>query len=494
MSVEVKRFNLLIGGETSAAISQKTFDAVNPSTGEVFAQIADASIENVDTAIAAARNAFDDAVWSGMSVAERGIYLKKIAQIVRKNAKELAELETLGVGKTSKHATLIDIPSAAETFDYFGSLNDSFLTKHNNVAAPVDSMTVRLPRGVIASISAWNYPLIFAAWKMAPALLAGNTIILKPAPVGSAVIARLGELINESGIPKGVINIITTNDNAVAEYLTAHSNVDMVSFTGGTETGSKVMEACAATTKKVVLELGGKSPAVVFADCDQDVTVGGIMTSIFMNQGQMCTACSRLYIEEAIYDQFVAELIKRVRSLTIGEASKATTEFGPLASVVHRNRILNMINTAVQDGAKVLTGGKIPEGFDKGAYLEPTILEADESNAIAREEVFGPVLTVFKFNSEDEVVKRANDSEYGLAASVWSKDLEKANRVATQIEAGTVWVNTYGNFNNEVGMGGFKRSGFGRELGEEGLLEYTHSKHICVDRTPGGRPLEASWF
>ncbi len=494
MTVASKQFDLFVGGAIQPPADGKYYDVINPSTEEVFAKVADCGCADIDQAVAAARKAFDAGVWSGMSIAERGIYLKKIASLIRKNAKELAELETLGVGKTSKHATLIDIPSAAETFEYFSSIDEEFLKSENKVTAPVKSLTAHEPRGVVASISAWNYPLIFFAWKVAPALIMGNTVVLKPAPVGSAAILRLAEIIQESGLPNGVLNVVTTTHNDVAGHLVAHRDVDMVSFTGGTSTGTKVMEAAAQTTKKVILELGGKSPAIVFADVDQEVALGGILSSIFINQGQMCTACSRLFVEESIYESFVRELVKRTRALTIGDATQATTEFGPLASVLHRDRVLNMVNEAVAGGTKVLCGGKVPEGFPKGAFIEPTILEADSKSTIAQEEVFGPVLCVFKFQSEEEVVKEANDTQYGLAASIWTKDLDKANRVAKKIEAGTVWVNTYGNFNNEVGVGGFKRSGFGRELGVEGLLEYTQSKHICIDQTPGGRPLEASWF
>ena len=293
------------------------------------------------------------------------------------------------------------------------------------------------------------------------------------------------------------MNVETRTDHAVAEELVKSPDVNMVSFTGGTETGKRLMELAAGTVKKISLELGGKSPSIVLADCDLDAAVGGIMSSIFMNQGQMCTAGSRLLVEDKIHDEFVAKLVEKTKKLKIGPATNYDTDFGPVISKEQRDKIKYFIGLGPMEGARIVCGGDIPVGGDlnKGFYIEPTVLtQAKNSMRIAREEIFGPVLVVIQFSFIDEAIKIANDSPYGLAATIWSKDIEKAKRIATKIQAGTVWINTYGGFYNEASFGGYKQSGSGRELGKEGVLEYTQSKHVCIDQTPGGKPLVCSWF
>ncbi len=473
------------------ALSTKTFDAVNPATGEMFSQIPDMSVEEIRQVIQRARHGFDTGPWKDFSFAERGIYLKKIAKLVRTHAKELADLEIKDVGKTSKHASLIDIPTAADCFEYFSSVSCD--DKENPVNGPVNSRSIYQPRGVVAAICSYNYPMIYAAWKIAPAIIAGNCVILKPSPLASASIHRLGQLLEQVGLPDGVVNIVTTTSNEVAEELVVSEAVDMISFTGSGATGQRIMALAAQRTKKVVLELGGKSPNIVFADCNLEAALGGALSAIFINQGQMCTAGSRLFVHEDIYDSFVERLVQRTRELRVGDPQKAATEIGPLTSRDHRDYLLSVIDKAVKAGAHLECGGKAPDG--PGYYLEPTILTAVTNEMdIAQNECFGPILAVIKFNAEDDVVRQANDSRYGLAACVWTKDEVKAERVARKLEAGTVWVNTYGNFFNEAPFGGTKQSGFGRELGPEGLKEYMQVKHVCVDQTPGGMPLAASWF
>jgi betaine-aldehyde dehydrogenase len=349
--------------------------------------------------------------------------------------------------------------------------------------------------GVVGAIAAWNYPLIFFGWKVAPALMAGNSIVYKPSSVASLSVIRLFEII-EGILPEGVLNLVTGGREA-GEALARSVDVDMVSFTGGTATGQEIMKMASANTKKLCLELGGKSPNIVFADCDIDAAVGGAMSAIFMNQGQMCVAGSRLLLEDKIYDEFIAKLSKEAQRLKIGNAIDYTTEFGPLVSREHRDSVLKFIEQGKKEGARLVCGGKIGDvaDFEKGAFLEPTIFaDVKNSMAIAQEEIFGPVLCVIKFSSAEEAVRIANDSKYGLAAMVWSKNLKKAESVAQSLRCGTVWINTYGGFYNEAPFGGYKQSGVGRELGVEGLLDCMQVKHICRDTTPGGRSLSSSWF
>ncbi len=501
LTVKEQQFELFIDGRMTAASSRRYFDLINPSVGEVFAQAADAGKEDMLKAVAAARQAFDLGLWPRMSLAERGIYLKKIASSIREHAKELADLESIQCGKTLKQSTFIDIPTAADCFEYFanvGAIHESPLQeKINPVSAPVKSITAFEPIGVVACIIPWNYPLIMAAWKIAPALIAGNIIVFKPSALGCASIMRLAQIIKEAEWPDGVVNIITTTDQEATRLLIEHPEVNMISFTGGTETGQKVMRLASGTTKKISLELGGKSPNIVFADCDLEAAIGGTMSAIFMNQGQMCTAGSRLLLEDKIYEKFLTKLVEKTRSLVIGNALDYQTQFGPIISREHRDHILKATQEAVAEGAKIECGGKIPTGekFLNGYYIEPTILtNVTNQMKVAQEEIFGPVLCVLKFKDEEEVIQNANDSKFGLASMIWTKDLTKADRVARQLQTGTVWVNTYGGFYNEASFGGFKQSGFGRELGIEGILEYTQSKHICTDKTPGGRSLVTNWF
>ncbi len=495
--VDQQQFDLLINGQIVPANSRGYFDLVNPSNGEVFGRGADATKEDILKAITSARKAFDTGLWPKMSLAERGIYLKKIVSLIRKHAKELADLESTQCGKTLKQSSFIDVPATADCFEYFSNIDEQLKNRENRIEAPVNSLTAFEPIGVVGCIIPWNYPLIMAAWKMAPALIAGNAIVFKPSALGCASIMRLAQMIKEAGLPEGVVNIITTTDHGVASILIGHPDVNMISFTGGTETGQKVMRLASSTTKKLSLELGGKSPNVVFADCDMETAIGGTMSAIFMNQGQMCTAGSRLLVEEKIYEEFLNRLVTRTKTLEIGNALDYRTQFGPIISKEHLDKILKAIQSAVAEGAKIECGGKIPKGekFKNGFYLEPTILSnVTNSMKVAQEEIFGPVLCTMKFQNEEEAVRIANDSKYGLAACIWTKDLDKANRVAKQLQCGTVWINTYGGFYNEAAFGGFKQSGFGRELGLEGLLEYTQSKHICVDQTAGGKPLVTAWF
>ena len=494
-AITLQKFDLLMEGKIAPALSGKYFDAINPSNGQVLARIADADEIDVQIALSAARLGFDHGQWSRLSWQERGNFLLKIAALIRDNAKELADIECASTGKTIKHTTFIDVPTAADTFEYFGNLSGSIIRETIKNSSSVLSIIEREPAGVVAMIIPWNYPLIMTAWKLAPALLAGNTIVLKPSPVACASVMLFAKLMAQIGLPKGVLNIISSSRPQAGSELVSSSEVDMVSFTGSTKTGEAVMAQAAKGVKKLTLELGGKSPNIVFADCDREAALGGSLSAIFMNQGQMCTAGSRLLVEEKIYQEFVDQLVSRAKNLKIGPADDFQTEFGPLVSVGHRNAVLKWIEKAKQEGAKLACGGKIPDINVNGAYLEPTIFtNVRNTMSIAQEEIFGPVLSVIPFTSVEQAIHIANDTRFGLAAMIWSKDLEKANLVARRLRCGTVWINTYGAFLNEVPFGGYKQSGFGRELGLAGLLEYTQLKHIATDQTPGGRSLVTSWF
>ncbi|MDP2940349.1 MAG: aldehyde dehydrogenase family protein [Candidatus Omnitrophota bacterium] len=493
----MKKYQMYINGAFFEGARKETLESINPSNEEVIASFPKASLEDAREAIDVARLAFDKGEWPCLSHQERGQYLLKIAQAIRQEAKALSQIESMSTGKTLKQTTFIDIPTCASTFEYFAFVASELKGETIPVPAPALSLTQREPTGVVASIIPWNYPLIMFAWKIAPALACGNTVVLKPSQFGCLSILELTALIDKIGLPKGVVNVITGDGKELGPELAANPKVDMISFTGSTNVGKEIMRLASNNTKKIHLELGGKSPNIVFADCDLEAALGGAMSAIFMNQGQMCTAGSRLLIEESIHDKFLKCLIEKTKRLKIGNSLDYTTDFGPLISREHRQNVLKFIETGVKEKASLVCGGKIPsaEQFKKGFYLEPTIFaNVENSMTIAQEEIFGPVLSVIKFTSVEEAIKIANDTKYGLAAMVWTKDLNKANMVAKKLQVGTVWINTYGGFYNEAPFGGYKQSGIGRELGKEGLWEYTQLKHINLDLTEGGKSLVTTWF
>ncbi|PIQ89206.1 MAG: aldehyde dehydrogenase [Candidatus Omnitrophica bacterium CG11_big_fil_rev_8_21_14_0_20_42_13] len=477
--------------------NKKNIASINPSTGEIITQFPALSARETEEAIKAARGAFDNGDWPKMPLIERAPYLQKIAQIIREKADELAKLESQDTGKTIKQTTFIDIPTAASAFEYFAAaateIKGETIPTHN----PALSFTLREPMGVVGQIIPWNYPFLMAAWKIAPAIILGNSVVFKPSQLASLTCLELARIIEESGLPKGVVNIVTGTANEVGKTICENKLVDMISFTGGNTAGKEIMQLAASNTKKISLELGGKSPNIVFADCDIEAAVGGSMSAIFMNQGQMCTAGSRLILEDKIYDKFIDLLVAKTKKLKIGDALSYDTDFGPIISAEHRQYILDYIETGKKE-AKLTCGGVTPN-VDRvglhGFYLEPAIfIDVDNNARISQEEIFGPVLSIIKFSGQDEAVKIANDTRFGLASMVWTKDLNRANQVAAQLRCGTVWINTYGGFYNEAPFGGYKESGFGRELGKEGLLEYTQTKHVNIDLNPTGRSLVTSWF
>lgn len=490
-------YRMLINGELAEAGSGQTLSSIAPSTGEEIASFPKGDSQDCRLAISAARKAFDQGKWPRLKFAERSVYLLKIAQLIRDKAKALAEIESQDTGKTIKQTTFIDVPTCASCFEYFSGVAELLEEEEVVVPAAAESRLLREPTGVVAAIIPWNYPLIMAAWKIAPALAAGNTVVFKPSQLASLSSLELAKIFLAALLPPGVVNIITGDGKIIGPELAANPQVDMITFTGSTQVGKEVMRLAAGNIKKIHLELGGKSPNIVFSDCDLDAAVGGSMSAIFMNQGQMCTAGSRLLLQDTIYDKFMARLVEKTSMLKLGNSLDYTTDFGPLISEAHRKKVLKAIEAGIKEGAKLILGGKIPddEALKNGFFLKPAIFENVRNNmSICQEEIFGPVLAVIRFSTEEEAIKIANDSQYGLAAMVWTKDKEKAERVAKAIRCGTVWVNTYGGFYSETPFGGYKQSGIGRELGKAGLLEYTELKHLNRDLSPDGKPLVSNWF
>ena len=490
-------YRMWIGGEWCESASKKSIDSINPATSEVLGSIPRGGEADAHKAVQAARAAFDQGEWPRMSYQDRGDVLRQIAQLVREKASDLARLETLDNGKSIKESTLIDIPTAADTFESFASMAGELKGETIPVTAPAVSYTRYEPIGVAAQIIPWNYPLLMAAWKLAPALITGNTVVLKPSTLTSLTALELAKLMEETDLPQGVVNVVTGPGSEIGTALAASQQVDKIALTGSTETGRKVMGLAASNMKKITLELGGKSPTIVLKDADLEAALNGTLATIFLNQGQMCVAGSRLLVQEDIHEKFVQRLVAKTEKIKLGNGLDPETTMGPLISKEHRAKVLNYISTGIEEGAQLVAGGKVPEGeaFEKGFFLEPTIFDkVDNSMEIAQEEIFGPVLSVLTFATLDEAVSLANATRYGLAGSVWTKDLHQANYIAEGVRAGTIWINTYGSFFNEVPFGGYKESGLGRELGKAGLKEYTELKSITMDMSPGQRSLITKWY
>ena len=490
-------YRMWIGGQWCESVSKECFSSSNPATGEVTGMVPRGQAADVDRAVAAARQAFDGGEWPQMSYQDRGEILRQIAHLIRENARELAELETIDNGKPIKETTLIDIPAAADTFESFAGMAGELKGETIPVGAPVFCHTRYEPIGVIAQIIPWNYPLLMAAWKLAPALFTGNTVVLKPSSLTSLTVLKLARLMEQTDLPPGVVNIVTGLGSEAGRPLASHPQVDKIALTGSTETGREVMGLAAATIKKTTLELGGKSPTIVFKTADLEAAVRGTLATIFLNQGQMCVAGSRLLVEQGIHDAFVEALVEKARRIKLGNGLEPETSMGPLISAAHRERVQGFIAAGLKEGARLVTGGRIPAGkaLEKGFFLEPTVFDGvDKDMTIAREEIFGPVLSVLSFTTIDEAVALANATRYGLAASIWTNDMYQAYECAGRIRVGTVWINTYGNFFSEVPFGGYRESGIGRELGTAGLREYTELKSITMDLSPERRSLITKWY
>jgi len=472
----------LIGGEWVTSRSGSRLKVENPASGEILTEVPASSSGDVDDAVSAARGALDG--WRAMPPAQRSHLIWRLGDIVEANMPELAQLDVLDNGKPYWEATAVDVPLTAEIFRYYAG----WVTKIEGRELPISlpdfhAYTRREPLGVVAGIVPWNFPLLMCAYKLGPALAAGNTVILKPAEQTPLSALRLGELTIEAGFPPGVVNILTGDGPGAGAPLAAHEGVDKVSFTGDYQTGRKILDASRGNLKRVTLELGGKSPNIVFADADLDAAVEGSFGAVFFNQGQCCIAGARLFAHADIADELVARLIDKAKLIRLGNGLDETTSMGPLVSEVQLQRVVGHIDTARAEGAEVLMGGGRAEGdLANGYFVQPTVLSGVEpSMNVMQDEVFGPVLAVSTFQDEDEVVATANDIRFGLAAGIWTTDVRRAHRVAALLQAGTVWVNTYGMFDVAAPYGGFKMSGYGRELGEESLDAYLQSKTVWVN-------------
>ncbi len=471
---------LLIDNRWVESESGETLATINPSTGEEICRVSAADTADVDKAVAAARAAFEMGPWRKISASERGKFLYRLADLIEKHADELARLESLDNGKPTSVALAVDVAKAIGCYRYFGGWAD----KVHGKTIPIDGnffcYTRHEPVGVVGQIIPWNYPMLMQAWKLAPALATGNTVVLKPAEETPLSALRIGELILEAGFPKGVVNIVPGYGHTAGAALCSHMDVDKIAFTGSTPVGRLILEAAAKSNlKRVTLELGGKSPNIIFSDIDLDEAVEGAHLGLFSNQGQVCCAGSRVFVEDSIYDRFVEKSVIRAQRRVVGDPFDPRTEQGPQVNQAQFDRVMGYIDSGRKEGATLACGGE--RVGERGYFIQPTVFsDVQDGMKIAREEIFGPVMSVIPFKDIAEVVTRANRTDYGLAAAVWTRDIKKAHAVANSLRAGTVWVNCYNVLDTRAPFGGFKQSGIGRELGEYGLQEYTEVKTVTI--------------
>ncbi len=474
---------LFIGGRWVPPAGGRRRPIIGPATNEQIAEVAAADTRDIDAAVAEARRAFDEGPWPRLAASQRGRYLLRIAALIEDRADELASIESLNNGKPIRESRRIDVPLAADCFEYFAG----YATKLSGATLPVPgdvlSYTLREPVGVVAAITPFNFPLLLASWKIAPALAFGNTVVIKPASDTPLTTLRLAEIAAEAGLPPGVLNVVTA-DAAGGLHLVKHRAVDKITFTGSTEVGKEIVVAASANLKRVSLELGGKAPNVVFADAPLDDAVAGALFGVFWTQGQICTAGSRILVQRPIFDEFVDRFAARARSLRLGHPLDWTTDVGPVASQSQCERVLAYIRAGVKAGARIVTGGNRPDdpSLARGNYIRPTVfVDVRPDMTIVREEIFGPVAVLVPFDTEEEAIRIANDTEFGLTAGVWTRDVKRAHRVARAFRAGTVWVNTYNVVTSEAPFGGYHQSGWGRENGPYALEAFTEVKHVYVN-------------
>ena len=480
--VKIEPGRLLIDGQWVE--SAKKFDTINPATGEVLTQIAAASNEDVDRAVAAARRAFEDrnGAWRKLSASERGRLIWKLADLLEKNIDEFAELETLDNGKPIFESRHVDMPMVIDVLRYYAGWATKIHGETVNTFETAFTYTLREPVGVVGMIVPWNFPLLLASWKLGPALACGNPVVWKPASQTSLTALRFGELTVEAGVPAGVLNIVT-GPGEVGRAMVKHPGIDKIAFTGSTEVGKEIMRGAADSLKRITLELGGKSPNIVFADSDIDNAVKGAITGIFYGKGEVCNAGSRLFVESKVQDEFLEKLGARAAKMRPADPLDPKTRMGAIVSQEQMQTVLGYIEAGKKEGAKLVAGGnRVRVDGGKGFFIEPTIFrDVRNDMKIAREEIFGPVLATLSFDDLDEVIEMANQNEYGLASAVWTRDVKKAHVVSRRLKAGTVWINTYGLMDASLPFGGYKSSGFGRELGARALEHYTETKSVWLN-------------
>jgi len=487
IKTDVKTYQMFINGEWVSSASNTTFPVYEPATEEVLAQVPDSNADDVNRAVAAAKAAFEEGPWGSTTAQERGRILFKLADKIRQNLPALAELEARNTGKPIVEAEF-DLTDTATCFEYYGGLATKILGFVNPVPDNAVSLTLKEPIGVAGQIIPWNYPMLMAAWKLAPALAAGCTCVLKPAEQTPLTALEFAKYFDEVSLPKGVVNIITGFGETCGSPLVKHPDVNKIAFTGSATVGKIIVKEAADTVKRVTLELGGKSPNIFFADADFEAAIDGALFGVFINQGEVCSAGSRILVEKSIYKKFVDAMAEKAKKIKLGAPLDRETKMGPLVSKDQHDRVLSYLEVGKKE-AKVASGGGKPADFSKGYYVQPTIFyDVDNSARIAREEIFGPVATVIPFENEKDAIKIANDSPYGLAAAVWTRDIFKAFRAVKAIRAGIVWVNHMQPTYVEAPWGGYKQSGFGRELGPWGIEEYLETKqvHINLNEAPIG--------